>query len=116
VRKLDALWLTTGLEKRLEVTVELISVTVSAGGDATFDENAARRRESRPAGGRERGAGVVDACGCVTSGLAVTLRSQWGTTQNAITAYWTAAATMTRAWKTSWYPNTAGTGSGRLTA
>jgi len=29
---------------------------------------------------------LCGACGCVTSGLAVTLRSQWGTTQNAITA------------------------------
>jgi hypothetical protein len=42
--------------------------------------------------------------------------SQCGTTQNAITAYWSAAATITRAWKTSWYPNTAGSGSGRPTA
>ena len=40
----------------------------------------------------------------------------WGASHTAMTAYWTAAAAITRVWKSSWYPNTAGAGSGRLTA
>jgi len=40
----------------------------------------------------------------------------WGASHTAMTAYCTAAAAITRVWKSSWYPNTAGAGSGRLTA
>ena len=43
-------------------------------------------------------------------------RAHSGTIQKAMTAYWRAAATITRTWNSSWYPNTAGTGSGRRAA
>ena len=34
-------------------------------------------------------------------------------TKNAIATYWQATATSVSAWKSSWYPKTAGAGSGR---
>lgn len=42
--------------------------------------------------------------------------SHAGRIQNAMTAHCSAAAAITRPWKISWYPNTDGTGSGRLMA
>jgi hypothetical protein len=42
--------------------------------------------------------------------------SQTRTIQNATATYWHATATSVSAWKSSWYPKIAGTGSGRRRA